>query len=80
MEEVKPPYNCPWCGAPAWCEPGEIPPPPDYCWESDHGSREEYLEDIGEDPSQGMVTSSQQQEESNHATQEPDPGRTPGSA
>ena len=43
-------------------------------WESDHGSREEYLEDIGGDPSQGMVTPSQQQEEGNHATQEPDPG------
>lgn len=30
------PYRCPWCGAPAWREPDEIPCPSDYCHEGDH--------------------------------------------
>lgn len=41
-DEGRPPYNCPWCGAGAWIEPGEIDPPIDYCHPGDHGSPDDY--------------------------------------
>jgi hypothetical protein len=41
------PYRCPWCGSPAWLEPGEIDPPVDYCHPGDHGSPEDYEEMCG---------------------------------
>lgn len=37
---MRAPYRCPWCGAPAWRE--DIPRPPAYCHEGDHGSQEEW--------------------------------------
>jgi hypothetical protein len=37
--EPQEPYNCQFCGAPSWLHPSDQTMPPDYCHESDHGSR-----------------------------------------
>jgi len=43
------PYNCIFCGSPSWIAPEDQEAPPDYCHESDHGSREEWLEEHEEE-------------------------------
>lgn len=43
------PYSCKFCGAGSWIIPEEQEAPPDYCHESDHGTRESYLESIEEE-------------------------------
>lgn len=42
---VEQPYRCKFCGAPSWVDPSDQDAPPDYCHESDHGSREDYEDD-----------------------------------
>ena len=43
------PYNCKFCGAGSWIPPEDQEAPPDYGHESDHGTREDYLESIEEE-------------------------------
>lgn len=37
------PHRCRYCGAGSYLDPADQSPPPDYCHESDHGDREEWL-------------------------------------
>lgn len=43
------PHACKFCGALSWVAPEDQEAPPDYCHESDHGSREDWLADHEEE-------------------------------